>query len=146
MTLGVSRDVVATAESMLADAYELVLSGWCQGSTARDAEGRSIEPSSAFARRWSAPGALERVWRRTADRGEDVLEAYERASLALAATVRDVPQRWNDAADRRLDEVLDALALAVDRLRPVVSSPLEPVEDFIEEAHRGDGPALFLAD
>ena len=141
MTLGVSRDVVATAESMLADAYELVLSGWCQGSTAQDAVGRSIEPSSAFARRWSAPGALERVWRRTADRGEGVLEAYERASLALAATVRDVPQRWNDAADRRLDEVLDALAL-----RPVVSSPLEPVEDFIEEAHRGDGPALFLAD
>jgi hypothetical protein len=146
MTLGVSRDVVTTAESMLADAYELVLSGWCQGSTAQDAEGRSIEPSSAFARRWSAPGALERVWRRTADGGEGVLEAYERASLALAAAVHDVPQRWNDAADRRLDEVLDAFALAADRLRPAVYSPLEPVEDFIEETHRGDGPALFFAD
>jgi hypothetical protein len=146
MTLGVSRDVVATAESMLADAYELVLSGWCQGSTAQDAEGRSIEPSSAFARRWSAPGALERVWRRTADGGEGVLEAYERASLALAAAVRDVPQRWNDAADRRLDEVLDAFALAADRLGPAVCSPLEPVEDFIDETHRGDGPALFFAD
>ena len=146
MTLGVSRDVVATAESMLADAYELVLSGWCQGSTAQDAEGRSIEPSSAFARRWSAPGALERVWRRTADGEEGVLEAYERASLALAAAVRDVPQRWNDAADRRLDEVLDAFALAANRLRPAVYSPLEPVEDFIEETHRGDGPALYFAD
>jgi hypothetical protein len=131
---------------MLADAYELVLSGWCQGSTAQDAEGRSIEPSSAFARRWSAPGALERVWRRTADRGEGVLEAYERASLALATAVRDVPQRWNDRADRRRDEVLDALALAANRLRPAVRSPLGPVEDFIEEAHRGDGPALFFAD
>lgn len=146
MTLGVSRDVVATAESMLADAYELVLSGWCQGSTAQDAEGRSIEPSSAFARRWSAPGALERVWRRTADGGEGVLEAYERASLALAAAVRDVPQRWNDAAGRRLDEVLDAFALAADRLRPAVCSPLEPVEDFIEETHRGDGSALHFVD
>lgn len=146
MTMGVSRDVVATAESMLADAYELVLSGWCQGSTAQDAEGRSIEPSSAFARRWSAPGALERVWRRNADGPEGALEAYERASLALTAAVRDVPQRWNDAADRRLDEVLDALAVAVNRLRPAASSPLEPVEDFIDEAHRGDGPALFLAD
>jgi hypothetical protein len=104
------------------------------------------EPSSAFARRWSAPGALERVWRRSADGGESVLEAYQRASLALAAAARDVPQRWNDAADRRLDEVLDVLALAVDRLRPALSSPLEPAEDFIEEAHRGDGPALFLAD
>jgi hypothetical protein len=145
MTMGVSRDVVATAESMLADAYELVLSGWCQGSTAQDAEGRSIEPWSAFARRWSAPGALERVWRRNADGAEEALEAYERASLALTAAVRDVPQGWNDAADRRLDEVLDALAVAVGTLRPAVCSPLEPAEDFIEEAHRGDGPALFLA-
>ncbi len=140
MTLGVSRNVVATAESMLADAYELVLSGWCQGSAAQDAEGRSIEPSSAFARRWSAPGALERVWRRTAEGGEEALEAYERASLALSAAVRDVPQKWNDAADRRLDEILDALAVAADKLRPTVRSPLEPVEDFIEEAHRGTAP------
>ena len=89
------------------------------------------EPSSAFARRWSAPGALERVWRRSADGGESVLEAYQRASLALAAAARDVPQRWNDAADRRLDEVLDVLALAVDRLRPALSSPLEPVRSAV---------------
>jgi hypothetical protein len=146
MALKVSYDVVATAESMLADAYELVLSGWCQGASAQDEEGRSIEPSSAFARRWSAPGALERVWRRTDDGQAPVLEAYERASLALSATVRDVPQRWNDSAERRLDEVLDALALAVDKLRPAVPSPLAVVEDFIEETHRGDSPRLFLAD
>jgi hypothetical protein len=118
MALGVSHDVVATAERMLADAYELVLSGWCQGATAQDAEGRSIEPASAFARRWSAPGALEGIWRRSDDGEGAALEAYERASLALAATIRDVPQRWNDAAERRLDEVLDALALAIDKVRP----------------------------
>jgi hypothetical protein len=146
MALGVSRDVVATAESMLADAYELVLSGWCQGASAQDEGGRSIEPSSAFARRWSAPGALERVWRRTEDGNGVALEAYERASLALAAAVRDVPQRWNDVAERRLDEVLDALALAVQSVQPCLSSPLEAVEEFIEEAHRGDRPGLFLVD
>ena len=146
MALGVSHDVVTTAERMLADAYELVLSGWCQGDTAQDAERRRIEPSSAFARRWSAPGPLERIWRRSDDRDGRALEAYERASLALAATVRDVPQRWNDVAERRLDEVLDALALAIDKLRPTVVSPLEMVEDLIEETHRGDGPALFVAD
>ena len=146
MALGVSRDVVATAESMLADAYELVLSGWCQGASAQDEAGRSVEPSSAFARRWSAPGALERLWRRSDDGDGLVLEAYERACLALTATVRDVPQRWNDEPVRRLDEVLDALSVAVDKVRPVVLSPLEPVEDIVEEAHRGDGPALFLAD
>ena len=60
MALEVSRHIVSTAESMLAEAYELVLSGWCQGAAAQDAEGRSIEPSSAFARRWSAPGARAR--------------------------------------------------------------------------------------
>lgn len=146
MALGVSRDVVATAENMLADAYELVLSGWCQGASAQDEAGRSIEPSSAFARRWSAPGALERVWRRGDDGNGNLVEAYERASLALTAAVRDVPQRWNDVAERRLDEVLDALALAVQRVEPVVTSPLEAVEDFIEEAHRGDGPSLFVVD
>ena len=145
MALGVSRDIVSTAESMLADAYELVLSGWCQGAAAQDAEGRSIEPSSAFARSWSAPGALERVWRRADDEDGAVLEAYERASLALSSVVRGVPQRWNDAADRRLDEVLDALATAVERLRPSVGLPLAG-EDFIEETHRGDGPAPSFAD
>jgi hypothetical protein len=146
MALGVSRDVVATAERMLADAYELVLSGWCQGASAQDEAGRSIAPSSAFARRWSAPGALERLWRRSEDGDGVVLEVYERACLALTATVRDDPQRWNDEPGRRLDEVLDALAVAVEKVRPTVLSPLEPAEDFIEGAHRGDGPALFLAD
>jgi hypothetical protein len=142
MALGVSRDIVSTAERMLADAYELVLSGWCQGAAAQDAEGRSIEPSSAFARRWSAPGALERVWRRASDEDGVVLEAYQRASVALSGTVRGVPQRWNDADDRRLDEVLDALAMAAERLRPWVTRPLEAGDDFIEETHRGDAPAL----
>jgi hypothetical protein len=118
MTLEI-RDVVATAEEMLADAYELVLSGWCQGMAAQDELGRSIEPSSAFARRWSASGALERVWRRGAEGDEAALEAYQRASLALAAAVRDVPQHWNDTAGRRLDEVLDGLAAAASSLRPV---------------------------
>jgi len=144
MALGVSRDVVATAERMLADAYELVLSGWCQGTTAQDEGGRTVEPSSAFARRWSAPGALERVWRRAVDGEEAALDAYERASLALTATIRDVPQRWNDEEGRRVDEVLDALAGALDHLGPVRNFSLS-VEGVVEEAHRGDEP-LVLAD
>ena len=146
MALGVSRDVVATAEQMLADAHELVLSGWCQGMTAQDEEGRSIEPSSAFARRWSAAGALERVWQRAADRDDAALEAYERASLALSAAIKDIPQRWNDTAGRRVDEVLDGLASAVRLLHPAPRSPLAEIEDVVEELHRGDGPALFVAE
>jgi hypothetical protein len=143
MAVEVSRDVVSAAERMLADAYELLLSGWCQGEAARDEAGRGIEPSSAFARRWSAAGALERVWRRDDDLDGRALDAYERASLALSAAVHDVPQRWNDAVGRRLDEVLEGIASAVSLVQPAPISPLAVVEDFIEEAHRGDGPALF---
>jgi hypothetical protein len=144
MALGVSRDVVATAERMLADAYELVLSGWCQGSTAQDEGGRTVEPSSAFARRWSAPGALERVWRRALEGEVAALDAYERASLALAATIQGVPQRWNDAAGRRVDEVLDALAGSLEQLRYARDLSLSG-DEVVEEAHRGDSP-LALAD
>lgn len=129
---------------MLADAYELVLSGWCQGTSAEDEAGRGIEPSSAFARRWSAAGALERVWRREGDANGVALEAYERATLALSAAIHDAPQRWNDAANRTRDEVLEAIASAVGFLNPAPASPLAAVEDYIEETHRGDGPGLFV--
>ena len=44
------RQVEALAEQMLREAYELVQSGWCQGTDAQDELGRAIEPSSAFAR------------------------------------------------------------------------------------------------
>jgi hypothetical protein len=146
MALGVSKDVVTSAESMLSDAYELVLSGWCQGAAAEDELGRQIEPSSAFARRWSAPGALERVWRRADGDAPLILNAYERACHALASTVRDAPQRWNDAAERRLDEVLDALALAVDQVQGGSRPPLSLVEELVEEIHDRDLPSRLFAD
>jgi hypothetical protein len=147
MALGLSENVVTSAESMLCDAYELVVSGWCQGTAAQNEVGRAIEPSSAFARRWSAPGALERVWRRASGDAELALEAYGRACLALSASVHDAPQRWNDAAGRRLDEVLDALAIAVDQVRVGSSRPLSPVEDLMDEVQDRDLPSrLFFAD
>jgi hypothetical protein len=70
---------------------------------------RAVEPASAFARSWSVVGALERVWRRSAEDGDLALEAFERANLALAAAIKDRPQRWNDARGRTREEVLDAL-------------------------------------
>ena len=144
MAVGVSRDAVASAERMLADAYELVLNGWCQGATAQDEGGRSIKPASAFARRWSAPGALERIWRRARGDEDDALAAYQRACLALAATVRDLPQRWNDVPGRRLDEVLDAVAMAIHALSPLPDPQLAVTDRFVEEVHYGDGPDPFL--
>jgi hypothetical protein len=113
MTAGAS---LRAAEQMLADAYELVLAGWCQGAAARDAYERPIEPSSAFARFWSAPGALARVYTRATTELDGDLDAFQRANLALAAVVRAVPQEWNDVEGRTIREVLDALAHAVQLL------------------------------
>jgi hypothetical protein len=111
------------AEEMLADAYELVLSGWCQGTAARDEFGEAVEPASVVARAWSAPGALTRVWERSADRFGPGLDAFEMANLAFAAVVGDVPQKWNDAEGRTQWQVLDAIALAAHQVSPAQEVP-----------------------
>jgi hypothetical protein len=107
-----ATNLAGLAEEMLADAYELVLSGWCQGASARDEFRQPTEPASALARQWSAPGALTRVWQRSSDPFGPALEAFQAANLALAAVVHTVPQKWNDAEDRTQWQVLDAIALA----------------------------------
>lgn len=127
-TKGVDLEVIqeaGLAEEMLADAYELVVSGWCQGSEACDEFGHPTEPSSALARRWSAPGALARVWRRSADPFGPALDAFQTANLALAAVVRGVPQQWNDAEGRSHWQVLDAIALAAHEVSPAGAPVLE---------------------
>lgn len=113
-----ATNVAGLAEEMLAEAYELVLSGWCQGASARDEFGQPTEPASAFARQWSAPGALTRVWQRSPDPFGPALEAFQEANLALAAVVHAVPQEWNDADDRTQWQVLDAIALAAHEVSP----------------------------
>ena len=143
--LEVSRNTEVVAERMLSDAYELVQSGWCQGAGALDELGRSIEPSSAFARRWSAAGALERVWRRMPGDPDAALEAFERANLALAAAIRDVPQRWNDATSRTHLEVLTALLDAPQFLAAPAHQPVMLVEDLLETLDRYDAiPGLIF--
>jgi hypothetical protein len=143
VALEVSNQVESFAEQMLADAYELVLSGWCQGSSAQDEMGRVIEPSSAFARRWSAPGALERVWRRTLEDSDLALEAFERANLALAAAVHDVPAHWNDNAGRSRTEVLKAFRRAQRLLRVEENAP-SLVDDLLDDLDRYESIPGFL--
>jgi hypothetical protein len=111
------------AERMLTAAYDFVRSGWCQGATALDECGRPIEPASAFARKWSALGALERAWQRAPEQPGLALEAFQSAKLALTAAVNDVPQAWNDSPDRHESEVLSALAEAVSLLGDSVAVP-----------------------
>lgn len=142
--LEVSKQIEALAERILSDAYELVLGGWCQGASARDELGRAIEPSSAFARRWSAVGALERVWRRLPGDGDVTLEAFERANLALAAAIKDVPERWNDAFGRSRGEVLGALDYARRLLRVEGNPRLALMEDLLDDLDRPEPIRDFL--
>ena len=123
----------ALAERMLTVAYDFVRSGWCQGATALDEYGRPIEPASAFARKWSALGALERAWRRAPEEPGLAFEAFQRAKLALTAAVNDVPQAWNDSPGRHESEVLSALAEAVSLLRVSVPVPPAALADLREE-------------
>jgi hypothetical protein len=104
------------AERLLSEAYEFVLSGWCQDADAVDECMRAIEPASAFARRWSAAGALERAWQRSSEPADLAADAHETALLALVAVIRADPAAWNDREGRRQSEVLDALAEALHRL------------------------------
>lgn len=134
----------ALAEQMLAAAYEFVRSGWCQGATALDECGRPIEPASAFARKWSALGALERAWRRAPEQPGLALEAFKCAKLALTATVNDVPQAWNDNADRHESQVLSALAEAVRLLGVSAAVPPAALEDLLEDVDPV-GPRRSLA-
>jgi hypothetical protein len=144
LALEVSSNAEVLAERMLGDAYELVMGGWCQGCSAQDEMGRPIEPSSAFARRWSAPGALERIWRRCADDADVALEAFERANLALAAAVKEVPETWNDAAERTAGEVLDALRQAVPLVGKGPEAPESLVEDLLDDPGRYEAIPSYL--
>jgi hypothetical protein len=111
------EDAATVAERWLADAYGLIESGWCQGAPARDAAGRPIEPESNFAVAWSAPGALLRLWRRSEVDVQLGLFAFQRANLALAATVDEGIGAWNDRPGRRQADVLEAILVALSTVR-----------------------------
>jgi hypothetical protein len=133
----------ALAERMLTVAYDFVRSGWCQGATAVDEYGRPIEPASAFARKWSALGALERAWRRAPEEPGLALEAFRSAKLALTAAVNDVPQVWNDSPERHESQVLSALAQAVRLLDVFVTVPPTALDDLLEDVDPiGPGKSL----
>ncbi len=105
------------AERWLADAYDLLASGWCRGAAAVDEAGSPVEPASSAARRFSVDGALVRLWRRSGLDPELALRALQLANLALTAAVNEIPKSWNDAPGRRQGEVLEAVLAAVTLVR-----------------------------
>jgi hypothetical protein len=83
---------------------------WCQGAEARDLQGRPAHPAAMGARAWSVSGA---VYRATGfDGTPERRTLYQRALTRLAEVVGTPLLAWNDAPDRRVSEVLAALAAA----------------------------------
>jgi hypothetical protein len=97
-----------TAAQVLRDARVLLERGWTRGEAALDVNGAVVVPWSATAVRWSARGAVEAAWRGA---GPAQPEERERALLALAAVVGDL-DAWNDAPERRHEDVLEAFEQA----------------------------------
>lgn len=124
-----ASDAAELAEDWLARAYELVEYGWCQGASATDASGRRIAAESSLARAWSAPGALLRAWRESAEDDDPLgIAAFARANLALTAAVGEIPAIWNDAPDRRQHVVLEAVLAAVSLVRTARGRWAQPRE------------------
>jgi hypothetical protein len=133
------------AEGWLAEAYELVAAGWCQGATAVSEAGTPVDPASPYARRFSASGAVTRLWRRSEIDAELGLTALQLANLALTAAMNDVPKSWNDASGRRQGEVLEAILDAVSLVRDpmLFGRPLPPIEAGSPVTDDGDlAPSL----
>lgn len=128
-----STGTQALAARLLTESYDYVLSGWCQGAAAQDECGRPIEPASAFARRWSALGALERAWRRCPELPGPAQDAFQQAKLALTAAVNDLPQVWNDREERHVSDVLSALAEAVGLVGLPAHVPSSALDDLLED-------------
>ncbi len=103
--------------TLLAEARELVLRGWCQGADAEDAQGAPVVAWDPVARRWSALGALVATAGGPSAlvRGGPSLERLAKAALALGlAADAEVLKDWNDAPDRTQADVLEAFDRAID--------------------------------
>ena len=94
---------------MIAEARQRVLAGWCQGAVARDANGRTVLPSSPDARRWSMLGAL------LASRdGQPVSDLVGAVSLLHRSTGESALEIWNDRPGRTHKDVVAAFERALE--------------------------------
>lgn len=92
---------------LLHEAGALVERGWCQGTEARDSNGRAIDVDSADAASWSLLGALQAT--AVADPSTGLQDIGD-AVAALAELIMDPSlANWNDSETRTKLEVLSVL-------------------------------------
>jgi hypothetical protein len=96
---------------IVAGARRRVLAGWCQGRMAEDKDGHARDALSSEARRWSILGALIASW------GGGPVHDLGHAVAALHTSTEKAPlEVWNDRPGRTQEEVVAALAQAIDSL------------------------------
>ena len=106
---------IVTPLDILTGASDLVASGWCQNTMARDEGGETVDAWSPDARAWSADGAVLAAWRRSCRNAEELdrsIACFVQANLALAGSIPTTPNRWNNARGRRKEQVVRALTRA----------------------------------
>ena len=113
---------VQPAAAMLQEARGLLQRGWSRGAQARDPQGHVVLPWSEEAASWSLLGALLATWQ-VHDMADADFVAHRADARALGdatqalgeATSTAALDRWNDAEERTLGEVLAAVdrALAI---------------------------------
>lgn len=93
------------ARNVLLNAADLLeKKGWTQGCDARDADGRTVALDSELAQSFCAIGAVHRVAAHVHDADE--------ALNVLRRFCRNGVSPWNDAPNRRKEEVVDLLRKA----------------------------------
>ena len=112
---------VQPAAAMLQEARGLLQRGWSRRAQARDPQGRVVLPWSEEAASWSLLGALLATWQ-VHDMAEDAdfvahradARALGDATQALGeATGTAALDKWNDAEERNLNDVLAAVDRAL---------------------------------
>ena len=101
------------AYELLTEAQGLVRQGWCQGTCARDVEGRPVLPWDEHAVSWSAMGALMRARHTHEAGGERAVEGFHGAARVLDDVLDMGPQSWNDQPVRTSRDVVSAFDAAI---------------------------------
>jgi hypothetical protein len=115
---------VDSAAALLTEARGLLLNGWSQGAQARDDAGRVVPAWSEDATSWSLLGALLASWQihDMALEADFVAHSVDARALGDAtaalgdATGTAALDLWNDAPDRTVGDVVDAVNRALEAL------------------------------
>lgn len=113
-------------EGILEDLQEvrsLISAGWCQNKHARDSSGADVGILSIDASSYCLLGAVQRVTLLKYS-GEEITKRYIDLASRLQSAIRVIDEShttvasWNDARERKKEEVLSAIDKAIDGVRP----------------------------